>query len=1513
MFQFGDLLKGGFSFMNQQPALEDKLSNQNLPLEDFLKDDEAVSTIKFMGKNTKKYLNSEKIKQLIKLITEEPKIDDQLHGHKFPYVAFQILKSDCPFIAKRFVLNEQEYHEEYPDSPEDEIDELGLDLDIENENENKEIDFDFKKKKIEFEKIYQQIEENFRNIRKSISEDKEEKRSKDDSERDVYKSDNNNYEEEYEEYEDIKEDNVIDDINTDENSNEKSSEHIEKEKEKEEHLKDNDFIYIENKGKNKKDNNIDKENNENKNNEEKSKVQTKENNKEEKQEVKNEIQKEKDNNEENKEENKELEENKKEDEKKENKDKETEIINNEENFDKKDVKNVYIEENNKEENLENKEEETQKNKKEENIEKNDSKENKNDSEEIKDTKEIKEINNESSNDENKQNSNIEEKKDDSNKENKDITKDNIENKKDNVEDNNENNDIKNEKIENKKEVVEDNNNDKIMLEKTETETNKDNQEKENRKDEKEVESELNNNKENEKEVEPEIGEIKEKKKEDDLKEEKKDEELKKETTEESKDDQKNDTNEENKKELNDDMKESNDIKKQKEENKEEKIDNGEIKEKDKGEKIENLEEKNNNEIKEEIKEEKKDEIIDSKENENDSQNNQENNEDTSKKINDIEKDEPQGKEREIEINQEVNQEIKQLEEQDEEINNIIIDKAEEEKEKEKNIIINQENENIDNIDYDQENSLSVEGELDEEIKKNNNKKKKVYKNSENNEFFDLLLNFVMTDKPELNYVLSGYFANVIISLLNTYPYKIIKYLYTQRKDALKKILFHSNQKAFSILSSKLLNIESYMKAESEQNQELNGFIIEHIPYRNELIKEIINSINLDGLNQNSPDNGGSGMENGLKEGVDIEAIFSLISGLIDENKLIVKELIDNNYLCPHLFDILDTDLYSDIDNNKDNFDENKFNIRYNIYGLFIDLISKITNIINTTYTIYMPIDFNFQNLLKPKTDLKFNENIILSFGKIIKNNFLAKKPAFIVEKISNIKYEGLGSLNLKIFDLVKNMFYFMKALPKQFDMLLIRNYFCQRSIEYFFKFQWNNIYQNKFIDFFNLYLTNEENHEELTNYYFKHLKLQNSLMNFFDENSKENEPNMTQKINFEFKNGNKIKSGIYPHIIDLIYKINTFSGTDIFSEEERNQLKIINLGEFEFSKDEKSNKFQKPLIIKNNLKEIFSQDEKWNSIFKNKILPVIKKYEGQLCPKKPIDDDEPDIKSDYGSNNLLFQQMLNIIKRNNPIKRTSLPISRNDKNSANNTSLNKEKKEKFSIREKLLSKGYKARHIFDDEDDDDKKEKENENDYKKNDVEEDLDEKDKMFNDTNYWEKKNELPEKIKKEVDKKTNIIFNYNPITGENEKNNEISEEDELLSIAMGLEQNAKMEKNKKIKYMLPGKLKPINLKTKSNPVQNIFINIGNKNKNNKLEKIKNIKKGIINIFENEMNNQNEEHENEEENIIKKEEENIEENINNKSESENEGDKMFNDVNYWKSNNLVKDEEMEDLINDL
>ena len=1407
MFQLGDIFKIGFSCMNQQPSLEEKLSNQNLPLEDFLKDDEAVSTAKFMGKNAKKYLNSDKIKQLIKLITEEPKEDDQLHGHKYPYVAYEILKLDCPFISKRFVLNEQEYHEEYPGTLDNESEDWGLDLDI--ENENNEIENDFKKNKIEFDKIYAKIKEDFRNLKNSVNSDTEVLKSKDDDYKDEYKYENNednNYEEGNEEYEENKEDNVID------NDKEYNKENL-------------------------KDNNKDKEIEINNNKDETN--------------LKNE----------NISENKEHDECNKKDEKQEKEDiKENNQI--EDNINKNNVNEEKI-------NIKEKNEKLANNKSDEDIKENikesmnEKKSEETDEKEENKNEEENEIKEESKKDEIKEESKKEEAKEKSKGDTKEeeITEENKEEIK-------EENKIENKEEENKEEP---NKKEYNKEEENKEEKNKEeyNKEEENKIENKEEENKGEENKEEKKE-EGKEGKISEVVKEpNEIKEKKENIEILKEEREDTNQIEQNKTEEENQ--------------------------------------INKLEEKNNKENTEEGKKENfipEEKVLkENEENKDIRENKQEINEIQNNKKEDYQK------EKDLEIN---NQE----EETNEEINNIIIDKTEEEKEKEntqKNIYsenIENNNNNEEAIDDMERKSLSVEGELDDEI----NKKKKAEKNNENNEFLDLLLKFVMTDKPELNYVLSGYFVNVILSLLNNYPYKIIKYLYTKRRDALKKIIFHSNQKAFAILSAKLLNLESFFKPSQDSKESINELINENISYRNELIKEIINSINLDGMEQ----------DKGI--GIDIEAIFSLISDLINDNTLLAKELIFNDYLCPHLFNILDTDLYS----NTDNINENDFNTRYNIYSLFINLTSKFIKVINTNYSSLIPMDFDFNNLQKNKEELHFNDNMIISFGKILKNNFLAKKPILILEKNSSLAYEGLGALNLHIFDLVKNMFFFMKGLPRQFDLLLIRNNFCQRSIEFFFKYQWNNLYQNKFIEFFNIYLENEERHNELTQFYFNNIKLQNLLINFLEEKIDENN-SIFQKIKFEFKSGNKINSGIYPHVIDLIYKIQAYSDMDIFTEEEKNQFSIKNLGEFEFSKDEKSNKIIKKLNISNNLKNILSKDENWNSTFKNKVLPVLRIYEGQLCKKKKIiDDDDLDIKNDFGTNGLMLQQMLNMLKKTTPIKRFSLPISRNDKNSSINV-LNRNRNEKSSIREKLLSKGYQSRHIFDEEDDDDKNDKENNNlngDLNiedKYEEDEEINKNNKMFNDTNYWELKNDLPENIKKEVDKKTNIIFNYNPITGENEKKDDISEEDELLSIAMGLEQDEKMEKNKKIMYIMPGKLKPINLKTKSNPVQNIFINIANNNKNNiKLEKLRNKKKEIINMFNNEINEENEDEDEEivkkngnKEDIIKelKKEEDNENTMNDNNDIEEEAkNKMFNDVNYWKTNeNYLSEEEKEDLLNEL
>ena len=1485
MFQFGNIFKSDFFPMNKASDLEEKISNINYPLEDFLKDDEAITTAKFMGKNFQKYLNPGKLKKLIKLITEEPTKDDHLHGHKFPYVASQILKLDIPFIAKRFVLNEQEYDEEYPESPEEEDNDI-----IESSSEQKEIEFDLKRNKTEFEKIYSQIEESFRNLRNSVNSDKKEKRSKDDTYRDEYLSDekDNDDEEHYgDDEENLKDnnnnsDNAIDDIN------------LELDDEEEKNINKNG------KNENINDNkeNIE-ENNNNMDIEKTDKIHIIEN--DDKNIYANEII--------------------------------NENINKDENEIKHDNKEnlISIEKNiekNFDDNFEKKEQIEEK----DNINNNDLTEN-----ELKDEKkeeekiEIKEgeiiqkdINN----------------SDDKFNENQGIQKVN-QNEFENDEKTKEENLDINKKEKNKDIIKEENNDDIHKAENEEEKVKIENEEKMelNKEDIKENKGEVNNIKIEEKqdivisketdiedetikmENKEEKNEDIEKEKSEDKKEEK-NKEVNEEKFEESKEKKDQSLNEEN----------VNDIKEKKveeiKEEKNEEIIEGKVKD-EKNEEVKDEKNEKNGEVKneknEEIKEDKVKEVKEEgKESQNDEKQEINNNiNESSQKISKENIEEVNNKQDEKNIPQSnpINKEEKEQEEEiNEEINNIIVDNNEEDKQNIKSVetIENDNNNEIENFKEmeNDEHSLSVEGEL-EEIPKPI-KKKKIYKNTNKNEYLDLLLNFVMNDKPELNYVLAGYFANVIITLLNKYPYRILKYLYTQRRDAIKKIILHSNQKAFAILAARILNLEEFISTEKGENTKyLNELIQENINYRNELIKEVLNLLTLDGLKDPST--------NAINKGVDVEGIFSLIIELI-EKKYIVEQLIygEEKYLCPYLFEILESDLYSEENIKSENFDT-----KYTIYGLFINLTSKLIKVANSQCSSLFPTNFNFNAISKQKNENTFNDNMIISFGKILKNNFLAKKPVLILEKMSYLCYEGLGALNIQILDLVINMISFMDYLPNNiFDNILIRNNFCKNGIEYFFKYQWNDLYLTKFTDFFDKILKNGIKHEALIKYFFEHIKIQNLLSNYLEEKNKDNNIIM-QKIKYEFKSGNAIKSGIYPHVIELIYKIQAYAGLDTFTKEEIESIKIINLGEFEFVKDETSNKLINIFKTSDSLKNILSKDENWLSMFKNIALPLIKKYENKLCKTvKPAEDEDDlfDNKNDYGSNGLLLQQMLNVLKKSSPLKRFSLPLSRNDKNQPG--AINKNKNNiKISIREKLLNKGYKSRHILDDDEDDENK---NEINNEGNDINElnndSKNENNKNYYDTNYWELKNDLPEKIKKEVDKKTNIIFNYNPITGENEKKNEISEEDELLSVAMELEQNEKVEKNKKIMYIMPGKIKPINLKTKSNPAQNIFFKIPTGKNNNKFDKLRNKKKDLVMFDDIEDDKDKDKDEEDEDNIKevniindednKKDEDIISINKEEESNDDNnkEEDKMFNDVNFWKNNeNYLNEKEMEDLINEL
>ena len=1208
---FQGFLGGTFSNFSQISLLEKKISDTDYPLEEFLKDDSAILCVESMGKKVEKYLNSERIKKLIKLVTKEPEEEDQLRGHKFPYVACEILKSNCPFISKRFVLNEQEYDEEFPNI---------------NIDDEKEIDFDFSN---EIDKEFSKLEERISNMKaNSVDIDKQNNENTNN-----LNSENKNKDEK----------NEIEDENSDKTK--KNEDDSSKEKDG-----------VNDQGKNKEENEIEKNNNDIKNKEE---------------------------------------------------------INNSEN-NEKEIQNKDNNTNEKEE--ENKEEKEPKEEKENKEEK--------DNEVGKELKEEKNIDN---------------------KEEKELNTDN---------------------------------------------------------------KNLNEIKEEEQKIEDK----------DDIKENKEKLEVKK---------------EEEKIILNDNNLESKD-------------------EKEKAGKS-NIEDNNENDDKSKKDQEKdngdKDKII--KESANEGEQSKENNNKDNKNINN---------ENEVEIN------LKKKDDSlEDEIGNIYSnDKSNDKK----------------------------------------SKPKKIYENKPNNEYLDLLLNFVMEDKDEFNYVLSGYFANVIITLLTKYPSQILKYLYTVRKDALRKIVFHSHQKAFSILSLKLLNLENYILVDRKIENSFKEISTESIDFRNGLIAEIIKSISLEGIKDD---------KNEIKDDIDLEAKFSLIFEMINENNKIVKYLVFNNDVYSHIFNILDTDLYNN-DNNSEN-NEGIFDNKYTIYALFIILTTRLLKTACSNYLISYPNEFDLNSIKKAKKELTFSENMIITFGKILKNNFLPKKPTLILEKCSTIPYEGLGMLNIKIILLVKEMMNFMKQLPKQFDSILIRNNFCQRSIDYFFKYQWNNIYHIQFVEFFNMYLSEEEKHKELTEFLFENIKFHEILINYLNQDNideKDIEKIVPkQRLKFTFKSGKTINSGVYAHVIDIIYKIQAISGLDICTEEEKSELKIKNYGEFEFSKDEKSNKLLRKINISNNIQNILKKSKLWNEIIKSTVIPLIKKYETQLCKeeeKKGGEDnelDELDInnllpkRNSMGTSNYLFQQLISIIKKETSPKRFSLPLSRNDKNE------NKVKNDKTSIREKLLSKvGINNEKKIEDDEADNNKEENEEIKARNKDEKNNESEENNKYNDTNFWEVKNTLPEEIKREVDKKTNIIFNYNPATYDL-YNKDASEEDELLSIAMGLEQNEKTEKNKKTMYIMPGKLKPINLKAKRNPVQSLYNSV-KPSKNENIEEYSHKNKDKINILE-QKEEEKDTKQNEKEQNKQEEKKDINENL------EKDDDKVYNDVNYWNTGNYLNEKEMEDCLKDL
>ena len=656
--------------------------------------------------------------------------------------------------------------------------------------------------------------------------------------------------------------------------------------------------------------------------------------------------------------------------------------------------------------------------------------------------------------------------------------------------------------------------------------------------------------------------------------------------------------------------------------------------------------------------------------------------------------------------------------------------------------------------------------------------------NQNNEFFDLLLTFVMNDKPELNYVLSGYFANVISTLLDTYPSKVFHYLYTVRKDALKKIVFRSHQKVFSIISSKLLNIEN-----NEKLKESKDTLENYKMFRNELIHDIIKTISLDGFKDEN---------NNFYNNIDIEAKITFIGNIINDNKYVLEYILENNDLYGYIFTILDIYLYEEknCDNNFDN--------KYYIYGLLIDLFSKI---LKCSYSENLKCPKEFNNVEKEKTQLTFSEYAIITFGNIIKNNFIPKKPKLIIGAGTFLAYEGLGILIIKILQLVKEMFFFMKEIPNTFDLILLNNDFCIRSLDYFFKYQMNNIYHIKFIELLDVYLKEEMKHTELTKFFFEQYKLHEVLINYLKGKDDK------QKLYFEFKTGKKIKSGIYPHIINIIYKLHIIAGLSIFTEEEIKTYKISKIGEFEFLKNENPNKLgenidkdninkdidkdkdkNKDIVTSKNIGIILKESKEWNEAINTIVSPLIKKYEGKLCKEEAKDKNK---EKNSNNNDTGIDLLIDYINKGRSIKDEKSMEKIRRKIMMTESTRNKRKKAYRSIQNELDDDNSTSSENNNENNDKEKSTNENnenkekdkninendgkiENNSKENNNNKNINNNDNKDNEKIIRDVNNTMPEEVRKEDN-------NVNNNKSEVDNKNEIKEIS-LLSDAKNTEQKQK-----------------------------------------------------------------------------------------------------------------------------
>jgi hypothetical protein len=407
------------------------------------------------------------------------------------------------------------------------------------------------------------------------------------------------------------------------------------------------------------------------------------------------------------------------------------------------------------------------------------------------------------------------------------------------------------------------------------------------------------------------------------------------------------------------------------------------------------------------------------------------------------------------------------------------------------------------------------------------------------ELLEHLLSFIETD-DELNYVLVGYFSKFFNLLINKFPNKILAYLYLEKPETLDFLIQHSSKKSIADLISKILLFENFLNEKDQKSSvnidkstgsnvfsHLNNPLVNNLELIHTIRKQmLINLFKKLSIKENDPER---------------IANLSLICSEVIENRSILEIVVSEQIILDHLFEELAVDT-----NNKTDY---SVDIDYN-YSEILNILVSIVRFVQIE-NLKIPSYINEEDIVNSEGErtgtientlfgeyiLKYIEAILNNFSFQMKGgdaNSLEEDSLNIIhiDGTFGSPFTPLGNKRVKILELIYCLCPYFKNIQSLFDKILIRSDFFKKSLQYFYEFEWNNLYQLNFENLLKHFINNVNNHTEIIKHLFEDIKI---LDSFVVHGRSANRSD--SKDGFSFNSNRKINHGYFAILIELCYKI----------------------------------------------------------------------------------------------------------------------------------------------------------------------------------------------------------------------------------------------------------------------------------------------------------------------------------------------------------------------------------------